>query len=74
MTQDKQSASGGDKAAKDKMAEGMSQSGKDEIGKSGGKGAGQGGAPGTDDMVEGMSEAGRNPTASDKPGTGKGSR
>jgi hypothetical protein len=68
MAQDKQQTGGTDKAAKEKMAEGMAGAGKDEIGKAGRKDV----APsGTDDMVEGMSEAGRNPTAPDEKGPGR---
>jgi hypothetical protein len=71
MAQDKQQTSGKDKAAKDRLAEGMAEAGKDEIGKTGKKNIAQAGTPGTDDMIEGMSEAGRNPTAPDEKGEGR---
>jgi hypothetical protein len=73
MAQDKQQTSGTDQAAKDKMAKGMAEAGKGEIGKAGEKGIAQAGTPGTDDMIEGMSEAGRNPTAPDEKGSSRSS-
>jgi hypothetical protein len=73
MAQDKQQASDTDKAAKDKMAKGMAEAGKGEIGKAGKKDIAQTGTPGTDDMIEGMSEAGKNPTAPDEKGTSRSS-
>ncbi|MEK0086105.1 hypothetical protein [Benzoatithermus flavus] len=62
MAEDSERRSGTDKAAKEKMAKGMSEAGKAEIGKAGDKDVSHGGQPGTHDMIEGMSEAGRHPT------------
>ncbi len=74
MAKNTKSQSGADKTAKDKMAKGMAEAGKDEIGKAGKKGTTKAGTPGTHDLVEGMSEAGRNPTAPDEKGPGRGAR
>jgi hypothetical protein len=74
MAKNTQSRSGTDKAAKDQMAKGMAEAGKEESGKAGKKDTTKAGTPGTHDLVEGMSEAGRNPTAPDEKGPGRGAR
>ena len=61
MAKNTQSQSGTDRTAKEQMAKGMAEAGKDEIGKAGKKGTTKAGKPGTHDLVEGMSEAGRQP-------------
>ena len=74
MAKNTNSPSGTDKAAKDQMAKGMAEAGKDEIGKTAKKDTTKAGTPGTHDLVEGMSEAGRNPTAPDEKGPDRGAR
>ena len=55
MAKNTQSQSGTDKTAKDQMAKGMAEAGKDEIGRTGKKDTTKTGTSGTHDLVEGMS-------------------